>query len=306
MHSKLNAINSNAHMNTFHPNSLSWPETVNADEQDYISRFCFGHAGEQHKAIAYIAKELAQLAEIEKHVTAVLTIALSELQGFEHPLNQDYALHNALSCFGAEELNHANTFFRYVRHLTNIDFRLTNNLFDERVAVYQKDDSPFVKLVAMHASAYVGESVITAFEYRARDMDPDENYFFTEVLVKHALDEHRHVEFDHFVFDEILPTLSPEEKDRAREMAMETERLNGLLASAFEQHAITTLGTDYRIGNRAWDVQMKLTARFRDIVFSGTEIGKVDNALTEEDKALLQAFSGLPTVHTQYLQQASA
>ena len=87
---------------------------------------------------------------------------------------------------------------------------------------------------------------------------------------------------------------------------METERLNGLLASAFEQHAITTLGTDYRIGNRAWDVQMKLTARFRDIVFSGTEIGKVDNALTEEDKALLQAFSGLPTVHTQYLQQASA
>ncbi|HBS41367.1 MAG TPA: hypothetical protein DEA26_01715 [Oceanospirillales bacterium] len=303
---KLNAINSHAHVNTFHPNSLSWPEQVTQDEQDYLSRFCFGVTGEHDKAIAYIAKELAQLAEIEKHVTAVLTIALSELQGFVHPLNQDYVLHNALSCFGAEELNHANTFFRYVRHLTNIDFRLAQNLFEERVAVYQQPDSPFVKLVAMHASAYVGESVITAFEYRARDMDPDESHFFTEVLIRHALDEHRHVEFDHFVFDEILPTLSDAEKARAREMAMETERLNGLLAGAFEQYAINTLGTDYRIGNNAWDVQMKLTARFRDIVFSGSDIGKVDNALTDEDRALLTSFSGIPTVHAQYLEQASA
>ncbi|WP_448547458.1 hypothetical protein [Thalassotalea fusca] len=303
---KLEQINSNAHQQTFHPNALNWQKATGEKELEFMSEYVFERPDRVRESVAYIAKELAQLAEIEKHVTAVVTLVLSELQAFKHPLNSGPALHHALSCFGAEELNHANTFFRYVNEITAIDFRLAENFFEERVGLYQGEDNPFVKLVGLHASAYVGESVITAFESRAIAKDPQSQQFITELLVAHGLDEHRHIEFDHFVFDEIMPCLTDEELARAKQIAIETEELNFKLAASFEQHAIETLGVDYKSGNVCHEFQMALTKRFMEIVFSGNGISKVDHYLTPDDRALLEKFSGRSEVHAHYIAPALA
>ena len=294
---QLHQINANAHANTFHPGALAWPESFDAAELDYLSRVAFGESGHERKAIVYITKELAQLAEIERHVSAVLTYVLSELQGDTTPLAEGYELHHGLTCFAAEELQHANMFYRYVRLLSGTDFRYADNLFERRVSPYQGSDSPYVKLAALCCSAYIGESVITVFERRSRAMDPEMKFFFTRLLHWHGLDEARHIQMDHFVFDHVIPTLNDAEKRRMRQILDATEAMNTELAMRFEAYAKQYFDLDYTADNPGHATQLALTLKFRHLVFGEQIIRKVDDVMSDEDRRMIEDFSHSSVVH---------
>ncbi|MBV1774959.1 diiron oxygenase [Burkholderiaceae bacterium DAT-1] len=294
---QLHQINAAAHAHTFHPAALDWPETFDAQELDFLSRVAFDESGHEQAAIAYVTKELAQLAEIERHVSAVLTIILAELQGHDTELDKGFELHDALTCFAAEELQHANLFYRYIRILAGRDFKYSDNLFDARVALYQGSDSPYIKLAALCCSAYIGESVITVYERRARAMDPDMQYFFTRLLYLHGLDESRHIQTDHFVFDYVIPSFSDAEKRRMRQILDGTEALNTELAMRFEAFAKSTFGMDYTLNNPGHATQLKLTLTFRDLVFGEPIIRKVDEALSDEHRGLIEQFAHARHIH---------
>ncbi|AXI03796.1 diiron oxygenase [Aquirhabdus parva] len=292
----LNQINKEAHIHTFHPSGLDWPERFDDEELKFLSRVAFNEEGHERAAIAYLTKELAQLAEIERHVSAVMTIVLADLQGEEDRLSEGFELHHALTCFAAEELQHANLFYRYVRLLSQDDFKYANNLFQARLTPYQGTDSPYIKLAALCCSAYIGESVITVFERKTRALDPEMKYFFTRLLYWHGLDEARHVQTDHFVFEHIVPNLTAAEQRRMRQILDITEALNGELATRFEAYTKEKFGFDYTENNYAHHTQLELTGKFRSLVF-GERISKVDDAMDDEGRALLQRFSQAETIH---------
>lgn len=294
---QLHEINAQAHTATIHPSSLTWPDQFDDQELDFLSRVAFGESGHTQKAIVYITKELAQLAEIERHVSAVLTYVLADLQSHDDNLAAGFALHDALSCFAAEELHHANMFYRYVRLVSGRDFKYADNLFNARVALYQCNDSPYVKLSALCCSAYIGESVITVFERRTKALDPDMRFFLTRMLHVHGLDEARHIKTDHFVFDNVIPFLNVEERRRMKQILDGTEALNTELAMRFEAYAKQVFGVDYTAGNLGHQTQLQLTLKFRDLVFGSPQIRKVDDAMDEADRLLVEGFSHDRQVH---------
>lgn len=293
----LSQINAQAHVDTVHPHGLQWPEAFGAEELEFLSQVAFGRAGHEDAAVAYITKELAQLAEIERHVSAVLAYVMSELQRHDEGLAAGFELHDALSCFAAEELHHANMFYRYVRLLSGRDFRYPDNLFSQRVGLYQGEDSPYVKLAALCCSAYVGESVITVFERRAKSLDPEMKFFFTQLLHVHGLDEARHIKTDHFVFEHVIPSLKPQQRRRMRQILEGTEALNGEVATRFEAHAKEVFGFDYTKGNLGHDIQLQLARAFRGIVLGSDEVRRVDDAINDEHRALIERFSSTRHVH---------
>ncbi|WP_297479075.1 hypothetical protein [Ferrovum sp.] len=296
--STLATVNRDAHIHYLHPNRLPWREAVDDEERDFLSRALVGAQGQEAKAVAYLYKELSQLAELEMHVSAVLVRVLCELQGEPAaPYGEGSELYHALSCFAAEEINHANTFYRYVRELSGRDIKLTDNLFKERIGLFAKDDSPMVKLAALCATAYVGESLITVFERRIKMLDPEQRFFFTKLLHYHGLDEARHIQSDHFVFDHIIPNLSSSERIRMHELIDATEALNTELAIRSAAQIKTAFGTDYSSDNHSAAVQLKLATAFRRIVQSGDLVVKVDNGLDPETAAEIADFSGLQRVH---------
>lgn len=298
MRSELQSINAKAHINTVHPNGLCWPDEISNDELDFISLVVFDVPDQHQKAIAYITKELAQLAEIERHVSAVMALIMAELQGDKHPLSDGFELHDALSCFAAEETHHSNMFYRYVRLLSGRDVKYPNNLFSQRVELYQGNDSPYVKLAALCSSAYIGESVMTVFEHRLLDLDPKMRFFITQLISAHGLDEARHIETDHFVFDHVIPSLSDREKQRMRWILESTEALNMELAMGFEAFTKETFNVNFTENNLAYQTQLKLIGSFRNLVFGGEAIRKVDEVITEADRQILLDFTSTSLVHT--------
>jgi hypothetical protein len=297
LHPELQRINAQAHAATVHPNSLDWPEQFDQAELDFLSRVAFGEVGEHAKAIVYITKELAQLAEIERHVSAVMTYILADLQARDDKLSAGFELHDALSCFAAEELHHANMFYRYVRLVSGRDFKYADNLFNARVGLYQGNDSPYVKLAALCCSAYIGESVITVFEKRTRALDPEMRFFLTRMLYVHGLDEARHIQTDHFVFDHVIPNLNVEERRRMKQILDGTEALNTELSMRFEAYAKTLFGLNYTEHNPSHETQLKLTLKFRELVFGGAQIRKVDQAMDEQDRTMVEQFSFNRDIH---------
>lgn len=300
MRQALNNLVVRAHLDTLHPNALQWPAAFEQKEYDFISKMVFDEYGHNEASMVYIIKELAQLAEIEKHVTGVMSIILSELQAEPaSDMNAGYELHNALSCFGAEELQHANMFYRYVRLLGGKDFLYPDNLYSQRVGLYQGSDSPWIKLGAMCCSAYVGESIITVFENRCKYLDPQQEFFITQLLVAHGLDEARHIEIDHFVFDHVIPRLTDAERRRMLQIVEATEALNMELSQRFGLYAKGLYGVDYTQGNLANDIQIQLAGIFREHVFGGPVIRKVDEALSEDVARIVRNFSQCDYIHPQ-------
>ncbi|KYF53511.1 hypothetical protein BE08_37305 [Sorangium cellulosum] len=297
MRSALHDINRQAHLRTMHPSGLGWPERMAPEELDFLSRVAFGAPGRRAAAVAYLAKELAQLAEIERHVSAVMTYVMAEVQADARPLGDGFELHHALSCFAAEELQHANMFYRHVRLLSGRDFKCPDNRFGERVALYHGDDSPYVKLSALCCSAYIGESIITVFEHRLRALDPERRFFFSQVLHAHGLDEARHVKFDHFLFDHVVPALSRQERRRMREILERTEALNTGLAMRFEAHARATFGLDYTAQNVGHETQLTLARAFRGLMLDGELVRKVDEGMSDADRRLVRDFCHVETIH---------
>ena len=152
---RLRDIYAAAHEQTLHPNALGWPGRPDERELDFISHVVHGRPGMAREGCAYLVKELAQLAEIERHLSAVFGIITAQLGADTSPISAGYDLHHALSCFAAEEYLHADFFYRYVRELAGSDIKLADSLFTERLALYQGDDSPYVKLAAMCMAASI-------------------------------------------------------------------------------------------------------------------------------------------------------
>jgi hypothetical protein len=288
-----------AHINTFHPGAFDWTEAGTQTEREFASIVAYGETGHEAQAVAYLTKELAQLAEIERHTSTVLAMVMGELHDLRDAINLGHELHHALSCFAAEEIQHANTFYRYVRALSGAEPRVDKALFDERLDVFRTDDHPYVKLVALCCSAYVGESVVTVFEHRADALDPDRARFFTRLLHTHGLDEARHVKIDHVAMKLIYPTLTAQQQQRVRELLNHIEELNRKLAATFEKHTRQLLDVDFVTGNPAAAVQLEMTKAFGSKVFAedGT-LYSVDEILDDELTRLITDFSGVNRVHT--------
>ncbi|WP_406288648.1 diiron oxygenase [Embleya sp. NBC_00896] len=297
---RLGGIMALAHVNTFHPNAFVWPQAVTPENLEYLSVVAYGDPGHEREAIAYVVKELAQLAEIERHVSATMALILSEMP--LHPglgeLSEGYELHHALSCFAAEELHHANTFFRYVREISGFEPRLPDSRFGERLSVFQQDDHPWVKLIALCASAYVGESVITVFERRTDRLDPDRRYFVTRLLHLHGLDEARHIKVDHIVMRELYSRLSTEQRARTRELLTAIETLNSRLADDFTTLIGKLTGVDIA-EVPAYRMQMAITRSFAERLFDDDGNPRTaDELLNDELRQLIHDFSGAEHVHT--------
>ncbi|MFH8613337.1 hypothetical protein ACH4D5_38300 [Streptomyces sp. NPDC018029] len=287
-----------AHINTFHPGAFDWAEARTPEELAYVSTVAYGEPGHEEQAVAYLTKELAQLAEIERHVSTVMAMVMGELHDLRDAVNVGHELHHALSCFAAEEIQHANTFYRYVRALSGNEPRVDKALFDERLDVFRTDDHPYVKLVALCCSAYVGESVITVFEHRADALDPGRERFFTRLLHTHGLDEARHVKIDHVAMKLIYPALTAPQQARVRELLDQIEELNRKLADSFQAATERILGIDFVTGNPAAAVQLEMTKAFGGKVFAadGT-LHTVDEILDDELSDMITAFSGTARVH---------
>ncbi len=288
-----------AHVNTFHPNAFDWSEAATPAELEYLSVVAFGEPGHEAQAAAYIAKELAQLAEIERHVSAVMALAMGELHNLPDAVNHGHELHHALSCFAAEEIQHANTFYRYARAVSGIEPRVGDALFDERLAVFRTDDHPYVKLVALCLSAYVGESVITVFEHRTDSLDPGRSKFFTRLLHTHGLDEARHVKIDHVAMKLIYPALCAVGRERVRVLLGRIEDLNRRLAQSFESAVSAALDLDFVTGNPAAATQLELAKGFGAELFAedGT-LRTVDEILAGDLREVVTRFSGTDRIHT--------
>ncbi|MET8472986.1 hypothetical protein ABZY90_34630 [Streptomyces sp. NPDC006422] len=296
-----------AHVNTFHPNAFDWSEAASPTELAHLSTVVHGEPGHEAEAVAYITKELAQLAEIERHVSTVMALVMGELHDLRDPVNVGHELHHALSCFAAEEIQHANTFYRYVRALSGIEPRVRSALFDARLDVFRTDDHPYVKLVALCCSAYVGESVITVFEHRTDSLDPRRDRFFTRLLHTHGLDEARHVKIDHVAMKLLHPALTAEQQGRVRVLLAEIEDLNRQLALAFQEATTEALGIDFVTGNPSAAVQLRMTTGFAERIFApdGT-LHTVDEVLDDELRELITRFAGVGRVHGADAPQLSA
>lgn len=296
----LKIINELAHINYLHPNRMEWAGARTDDELRFLSNALVGEAGQEDKAVAYLYKELGQLAEIEMHVANTMTRILCEAQSNDDTLTAGDSLYGALSCFAAEEINHASSFYQYIRHLSGRDIKLKDNLFAERRALYEGDESPKIKLAALCATAYVGESVITVFERRLKVLDPMQRSLLTRLLHFHGLDEARHIQFDHFVFDRIIPALSSEERRRMHQLIHDTEAMNTQLAITSGEQIKAEFDLDYTQNNQAAHTQLEMTLRFREIVQSQDLIRKVDDYMDPDTAGIVSEFSRASAIHTQY------
>jgi hypothetical protein len=288
-----------AHVNTFHPNAFDWSRANTPTELAFLSTVAWDEPGHEPEAIAYITKELAQLSEIERHISAVLALILSEVPRWPDldPFAEGYQLHHALSCVAAEEMQHANTFYRYVREISGLEPRLAEGLFEQRMRVFQGEDHPWVKLIALCCSAYVGESVITVFERRTDNLDPERRHFLTRLLHTHGLDEARHIKVDHFVMRELFPSLTPDRQIRVRALVEEIDALNRTLAEGFTVLTRRLTGVDVT-QVPSYRLQMALTVGFADRLFDADGRPRsVDDLLDDPLREQLTKFSGAGHVH---------
>lgn len=293
----LESLNINAHKNFLHPNMIDWNLVNKPEEVDFASQGLFGVPGKGAEAIAYIYKELAQLAEVEFHVASIMLQIIGEGRAERNKLWAGPDLVNAVSCFAAEETQHASTFYKYVRELSGKDITFHDNFYKERVKVYQGDISPLLKLAALCATAYVGESTITVFERRLKLIDPEMKRSFTRLLHLHGLDEARHIKLDHYVFDIVFPSLTSRQRAKVFDIIIQTEELNRKLELEAEKQIQSDFSVDFMSGNPAAELQQSMTEAFRRAAISETSLRHVDDFLAPEMRHLLLEFSGSERVH---------
>ena len=251
MNTELRAITANAHIDTRHPNMLDWENALADGEGEFLSMAIFEEPGHEAASIAYLAKELAQLAELEKHVAAVMSLVTAEMQGFQHPLNEGFDLHHALSCFAAGGDPARQYVLRYVREISGFDFRLADNLFAARLALYEGTDSPFVKLAAL-CGPPMSESIITVFENRLVALDPPRNtsspgFWCSTASTRPAISAPTIS-----VFSQVVPSLSLERR-RMQQICKATGDLNEELSRRFGEFTRMCFGFDYTTGKRSRD-----------------------------------------------------
>lgn len=290
-------VNKYSHINYLHPNRMEWENAGSDKELEFLSLSLVGEDGQQEKAVAYLYKELAQLAEIEMHVASVMSRVLCELQQESTGLITNTGLFHSVSCFASEEVQHSNSFYQYVRHLSGRDIKLRQNYAKERLELYEGNENPLVKLAALCSTAYVGESIITVFERRMKVLDPMQKMFLTQLLHFHGLDEARHIEFDHFVFEHIIPSLTSSERKRMHEIINIQEELNTQLALTTEGVIKSEFDLDYTENNLAAKKQLDMTLRFREIIQSGEYIKNIDEHIDDNTAEIVKGFSKSKKIH---------
>jgi rubrerythrin len=291
-------INHQAHHQFLHPNKMPWQHVRAEQELDFIASSLCGHRDDHDKAVAYLYKELAQLAEIEMHVASTLVRVICEASRDQSSqLWAGTELVHTLSCFAAEEIQHANTFYQYVRELSGRDIKTEDNMFTARAALYEGEESPRVKLAALCATAYVGESVITVFEKRMKALDPEVKSPFTLLLHLHGLDEARHIKADHYVIDHIVTGLSRPEIEQMTDLIAKTEHYNVELSKQLSARVKQDLGVDYAEGNYAASVQMDITNGLRNAILAAGTVRRADEHLDSATRELIAEFAMSDRVH---------
>jgi hypothetical protein len=294
--SNLAKINDRADLTTCHPDSLPWPTEISASERAFYARVCGYGSGGEREASAYVAKELAQLADIERHVSICLGVLSGAFESSR--LLRGSALVGACMHFAAEEYQHSNMFYRYVELLAGTTIDASHKTLSGRLALYLGPESVESKLVALLGTAYPGESVITVFEHRLRKFDPKRRMFLTKMLHAHGLDEARHIEFDHFVFDGVLPQLTDAELADAQRIYGKTMEYNHVLGQTYGDLARRRFDVDFARGNAAAEIQLALTMAFARKTLSGRTFPRADDALTPAERDMFRTFTGAARVHS--------
>ncbi|MEI8633170.1 AMP-binding protein [Vibrio sp. PP-XX7] len=128
-------------------------------------------------------------------------------------------------------------------------------------------------------------------------LDPMQHHFLTRLLHNHGLDEARHIQCDHMVFDTIIPSFSASERRRMHEIIGQTEALNTALALASQETIQAAFDLDYTENNFAAKTQLDTTLKFREIIQSGDYIKKVDEHLDDDTTQILQIFANASQIH---------
>ncbi|BDU74534.1 diiron oxygenase [Mesoterricola silvestris] len=291
----LATINHRADLGTFHPDALPWPEHLDPSEIRFYARLCNYPPDGSEAARAYLAKELAQLADIERHVSICLGIIGGQAAGSTRLAG--LPMMNAMLHFAAEEYQHSYMFYRYVALLLGVPLDLSDRTLEARLALFLGPESPETKLVALLASAYPGETVITIFEHRLHMLDPDRRHFLTQMIAAHGLDEARHIQFDHHVFNHLLPALADREMLDAQRICKALGRHNHALSEAYERETRSILPVEFIQDNFAAQVQRRFTLRLLEETLSGRPFRFADQALTEDERAALDQFAGVGAIH---------
>ncbi|BDU77650.1 ferritin-like domain-containing protein [Mesoterricola sediminis] len=288
-------INQRPDLRTFHPDALPWPSKLDPAEHAFCSRVCGFPTIRMNESRAYWGKELAQLADIERHVS----ICLGLISGFasDSGLLGGVPMMNAMLRFAAEEYQHANMFYRYVELLIGQPLDLSGESLEHRLGLFLGPESPGAKLVALLASAYPGETVITLFEHRVRLFDPTQRHFATRMLVAHGLDEARHIQFDHYVLGQLAPSLDDGEWADARRLCRNMEAANHALAERYEARMRQILPCEFVEGNTAARIQRHFSQKLLRETLAGRTFRLADQALSSQDRALVMDFTGRASIH---------
>ncbi len=293
----LKNINMRADLRTRHLDALPWPSKFSDEEKKFHATACGIDTKSSLIAGAYLAKELSQLADIERHLSICMGIIASSCGRSTFLAGSEIS--NALLHFAAEEYMHSNMFTRFVEILTGQNFDLSHNTIDERIKVFQGTESLESKLVALVASAYPGESVMTAMEQRLKHLDKKENYFLTKLFAAHGLDESRHIDFDHFIFDNLLPKLSAAELLDAQKLYSKIMIANRDLGNQYTVAISGYFGFDFITGNPIAQFQQELTHQLSTEMLKTTEKNRADSFLTAELKNQLIEFIFAKNIHFQ-------
>ena len=292
---ELQAINLRADLRTFHPDALPWPSRLGGLERIHYTRICGLPSERVEEAKAYLGKELAMLADVERHISICLGLICG--QAASSRLLEGEPMMNAMMLFAAEEYQHSNMFYRYVDLLLGMPLDLSAETLATRLGLFQGPEAPEVKLVALLASAYPGETVITIFEHRMRRLDPGQEHFLTRMIGAHGLDEARHIQFDHYVFGKLLPLLTDEELLAAQRLCRAMAVCNQVLSTSYEAATRNLLGVDYLEGNEAARTQRWFHQRLVEETLSRRAFRSADAVLADEDAATLFRFAGVEAVH---------
>jgi hypothetical protein len=293
----LSSINERADLCTLHPDALPWPGRLSEEELRFNIRLCGLPAEGMDAARAYLGKELAQLADIERHIS----ICLGLLSGHAAASNLlgGAPMVNAMMHFAAEEFMHSNMFYRYVELLLGNPLDLSDETLDKRLGLFLGPETTASKLVALLGSAYPGESVITIFEHRMRMLDPRSSHFITRMILAHGLDEARHIQFDHFTFAKVLPALTEQEWRDSQRICRAMGAFNHGLSQRYAAAVTEVLPIDFVRGNQAARAQLALTQKLLEETLSGRSFRSADQAMSTEDQAMLLDFAGTRWIHPQ-------
>lgn len=256
---------------------IIWPDLFAQKELSFLSQVCFNKHDCSNKSIIYLSKELLVISELKKQFTTLLLMILSELQDDQyHELNQWHYLHQIITHIATDSLNHADISYHYIRILSQKDLKLSHNLLQEKIKIYQGSESAWVKLSALCIAEYICITSIACLQKRCHSLDPDDQYYLTRFLTLLDMDAHWHKYFFKFVFSMIAKQLTAEENIHTIHLLKQTRHCNQLLSEHAMQRIMQSYNDDYLTGNISFQILTKLILSYYEFVFNLQDLGQVD------------------------------